>query len=422
MTLLAAAGALSMLAQVVVLRELVAALYGVELLYVLALGCWLAGTAIGAMAGRRASATRRHGIGGCLALALLAPAEVVILRAAGPVSGAVSGAYLPFPEQVAWIAAATLPPAMVAGWLFPVLAGLAATLHRASAGRSYAVESAGAAAGGAGVTLAMGFGASTFQIALLAPALGAAAAIASAARWPRRRRLALAFLAAAAMTGVAAVAKPWDLHLLRRMYPSLADAEDTPYARVAVVRRDAQVAVFENGALAFDTEGVGAEAYADLAAVQHPRPERALVIGGGGEGVPDALARHGIPVVDDVEVDERAYALVRAHTVAAGEEATAPRRVTVFFEEPRYFLRRAGPYDLIVVAAGEPTTGASSRFYTAEFFAQCAERLTRGGVVAIRLAAAENVWPGPLVRRTASVIAAVRQSFRAVEIVPGATL
>jgi len=164
--------------------------------------------------------------------------------------------------------------------------GLSATVRRASAGRSYAVESAGAAAAGAGATLAMGFGASTFQIALLAPALGAAATIASAARWPRRRRLALAFLAAAAMTGVAAVAKPWDLHLLRRMYPSLADAEDTPYARIAVVRRDAQVAVFENGALAFDTEGVGAEAYADLAAVQHPRPERALVIGGGGEGVP----------------------------------------------------------------------------------------------------------------------------------------
>jgi len=35
----------------------VAALYGVELLYVLALGSWLVGTAIGSAAGRRAPAT-----------------------------------------------------------------------------------------------------------------------------------------------------------------------------------------------------------------------------------------------------------------------------------------------------------------------------------------------------------------------------
>ena len=90
-TLLFAAGALSMVAQVVVLRELVAALYGVELLYVLALGSWLAGTAAGSAAGRHVRATAGTGMAGCVALGLLVPAEVVVLRAAGPVSGAVAG-------------------------------------------------------------------------------------------------------------------------------------------------------------------------------------------------------------------------------------------------------------------------------------------------------------------------------------------
>jgi spermidine synthase len=187
------------------------------------------------------------------------------------------------------------------------------------------------------------------------------------------------------------------------------------------MRLGTQFSVFENGALAFDTEGVSAEAFADLAAVQHPDPRRALVIGGGGEGVPDALSRHGIPVIHDLEIDRRAFERVRLHT-GAGDAAPLGSRAEVIFEEPRRFLVHADPYDLILVAAGEPASGASSRFYTREFFLQCSQRLAPGGVVAIRLAAAENVWPRPLALRTASIVAALRQAFRSVELLPGATL
>jgi spermidine synthase len=419
--LLAAAGALSMLAQVVVLRELVAALYGVELLYVLALGAWLIGTAIGAAAGRILPVTSDRTIAGCALLALLVPAEVVIIRAAGPAAGTVAGAYLPFPLQVVWIVASAVSPAVVCGWLFPALAGLAAGRGQ-TLGRSYAWESAGAAAGGVAVTLAMGAGASTFQVALAAPGLALAAGLAAASRWPRRLRIGLACCAGLAMLVPAARSAQWDLTLLRRMYPALVDAADTPYARVAVTRHHAQVAVFENGALAFDTEGTSAEAFADLAAVQHPQPQRALVIGGGAEGVPEALERHGIGRIDNLEIDRRAFELVRRETIAARGGAAGSGRAPVRFEEPRRYLDRAEPYDLILIAAGEPASGASSRFYTREFFGRCARRLTTGGVVALRLAAAENVWPAPLVRRTASIVAALRLEFTAVELVPGATL
>jgi spermidine synthase len=420
-TLLAAAGALSMVAQVVILRELVAALYGVELLYVISLGFWLVGTASGAIFGRRAPGTAATGMAGCLALGGLVPAAVMAIRTVGPTAGAVTGAYLPFPAQLAWIAAATIPPAAICGALFPVLARLAGTQGR-SVGRSYAIESAGAGIGGAGVTLALGVGASTFQVALAAPAVGLAAVVLAAPRWPRRRRLALASLVVAAAAVSATRAGPWDLALLRRMYPALVDATDTPYARVVIVRRDSQMAVFENGALAFDTEGTSAEAFADLAAVQHPRPRRALVIGGGAEGVPDALAGHGIPFIRDLETDRRAYQLVRRYTAHAAGPAEPKPGVSVRFEEPRRYLEGAEPYDLILVATGEPASGAASRFYTREFFAQCARRLTPGGVIAVRLTAAENVWPLPLARRTASIFAALQQEFRSIELVAGATL
>ena len=412
MTLLFAAGALAVMAQVVILRELVAALFGVELLYVLALGSWLAGTAAGSAAGRWVPASSAVGRAGCVMLGFLVPAELILIRTAGPATGAIAGAYLPFPAQLGWIAAATLPPAAACGVLFPVLAGLA----RGTAvglGRSYAVESAGAAVGGAAVTLAVWMGASTLQVALAAPAVAVLAAAATARR-PARAFAVVGPAIAAAAAAAAFYAPAWDLALLRSTYPALAGAVDTPYARVVITRTGSQYAVFENGALAFDTEGTGAEAFADLAAVQHPHPRRALVIGGGAEGVPAALGRHGIALIHDLEIDARAYDLARRLT------SVPPAAVIV--GEPRRFLERAEPYDLILVAAGEPTSGASSRFYTREFFALCARRLTPGGVVAIRLASAENVWPDPLARRTASIVAAMQREFSSIEFLAGATL
>ena len=354
MTLLFAAGALAVMAQVVILRELVAALFGVELLYVLALGSWLAGTAAGSAAGRWVPASSAVGRAGCVMLGILVPAELILIRTAGPTTGAIAGAYLPFPAQLGWIAAATLPPAAACGVLFPVLAGLA-RVTAVGLGRSYAVESAGAAVGGAAVTLAVWMGASTLQVALAAPAVAVLAAAATARR-PARAFAVVGPAIAAAAAAAALYAPAWDLALLRSTYPALAGAVDTPYARVVITRTGSQYAVFENGALAFDTEGTGAEAFADLAAVQHPHPRRALVIGGGAEGVPAALGRHGIALIHNLEIDVRAYDLARRLT------SVPPAAVIV--GEPRRFLERAEPYDLILVAAGEPTSGASSRFYT----------------------------------------------------------
>jgi hypothetical protein len=43
-------------------------------------------------------------------------------------------------------------------------------------------------------------------------------------------------------------------------------------------------------------------------------------------------------------------------------------------------------------------------------------------VVAIRLASAENVWPHPLARRTASIVAAMQREFSSIEFLAGGTL
>ena len=421
MTALVAVGLVSMLAQVVMLREVVAAFFGVDLLYILGLSSWLIGTAAGAAAGR--IARPRDGLisAGFAAAAVLLPVEVAFLRTGGVMVGAVPGAYLPFPVQMAGIALATMPLAALSGALFQWAAALAAA-RGLGLGRGYAIESGGAAVGGILITIAFAIGVSTFQAALVVSLLAGAAATRPMLGYRPWRIGACGIVLALAAALLLGHAAQWDANLLRWQYPTLVGARDTPYARVVVTGSEGQFAVFQNGALAFDTEGTSAEAFADIAALQHPSPARALVLGGGLEGVPDALSAHGLTEIVDVELDQRAFEFVRERARPGMLRASRPDVVHREFADPREYAARPGGVDLILVAMPEPTSGETSRFYTSEFFAKCARRLGERGVLALRLPAAENFWPPALVRRTASIYRALAVQFASVVVLPGETL
>ena len=94
-------GLVSILGQVVLLRELNVSFYGVELIYLLALGIWLFWTAVGALAARRIDLTS----GKALALlfiifGIILPLDIVFIRASRLLVGGVPGAYLSFSSNL----------------------------------------------------------------------------------------------------------------------------------------------------------------------------------------------------------------------------------------------------------------------------------------------------------------------------------
>ena len=94
---LLAIGFVSVLGQVVILRELNVAFYGVELIYILAIAVWLLWTAAGALIGRRTYVPSKTTVGALLiGFAVLLPADVVLVRGIRVLFGGVPGAYLPF--------------------------------------------------------------------------------------------------------------------------------------------------------------------------------------------------------------------------------------------------------------------------------------------------------------------------------------
>ncbi len=408
-----AVGFLAMLGQVVLLRELAVASFGVELVYLLGLSLWLAAGAAGALLGRRAPSP--SGLPAAfLLVAALVPLEIVFLRGARVALGGVPGAYLPLGRQGAAAAIGLAPAAAALGLLF-LLAARNAIARGGSLAGAYAWESAGGAAGSVAATLALHWGVSNLA---LGAGCGLAAAGAGAASGARPRWWAPVLSVCVLF---AAASGPLDRAMTSWNHPGLAATADTPYGRATIAREAGQVTLFENDAVAFESEGTEAEEIVHLSAPQAPARPRVLAIGGGVAGVAAEVLKHGPARVDYVEGNRAMYRALVPFLAPEARSALASPAVRVVFADPRRFLSEASAYDLILVASPEPSSGQSNRFYTREFFRLCAGRLSPGGVVALRLPSSENFWTPRLLRRNGSVHAALSAVFPDVLVLPGAT-
>jgi spermidine synthase len=417
-------GLLALLGQVVLLRELNVAFFGVELVYVLAIGAWMCGTALGSLVPSRGGGLRGSAVRWLtLASGAAIPLDVAFVRASRSLLGGVAGAYLPFPLQLLGLLLAVLPVSLLLGLLFQ-RAAHAYVENRHTLAEAYGIESVGGLAGGLAVTLLLQWGVQNFA---LAAACAAIAAVGAIARDDARRPTATITLrSASALVLCAAVMALWragdaDRAMTRWNHPALVASRDTPYGRVTVTRAEGQVSVFENDALAFETQGTAAEELVHLAAIQHPNPRRILLLGGGLEGLAFEALKHQPAQIDDVEMDRKTVESVLPHLPARVRASLRSPSVRLTFADPRRFLRSSGRYDLILVAMGEPNSGQANRFFTREFFTECSARLTEGGVLAYRLQSAENIWTPLLTGRMLSLLRAPALVFPHVVVLPGTT-
>ena len=415
-------GFVSLIGQIVLLRELSVAFFGVELIYLIALGVWLLLTAMGTITIRRRYSPPSDRTATLLLLfALFLPLGLVFLRASRMALGGIPGAYLPFPRQMAALVISLAPVGLLSGLLFRTAAVRYAEKGRTLAG-AYGIESAGALAGGLLTTLCFRWGIQNFPLAL---ACSLIAAIASLFLFRKGRTFRQRGIAAGLATLMAIFlwqAEPLDRRMTAWNHPGLLDTRDSPYGRITVVTHSGQVSVFTDDALAFETEGTEAELFAHLSALQHAKPQRILVLGGGLDGTVRELLRHRPAQIDAIELDPALIALVRRHLPDAVQNSLSDPAVRLLTADPRRFLKESNvSYDLILIGMPEPSSGQANRFYTQEFFRECAARLTPAGVIGLRLHTAENFWTPQLIRRTASIHRALASIFPEVLVLPGTT-
>jgi spermidine synthase len=124
-----------------------------------------------------------------------------------------------------------------------------------------------------------------------------------------------------------------------------------------------------------------------IAAMAHPKPETALIVGGGDGGSAEELLKYPtMKAVTMVEIDLAVIDVARKYLSAVHRGALSDSRLTIKIEDGLAFVRSASEtYDLVVLDLTDPG-GPSEPLYTADFYRACAARLNPTGAMTLHIA------------------------------------
>jgi len=420
-------GFTAVLAQVLLLREMLVVCHGNELSLGLMLAAWLAWTALGSgLLGRLGRASRLLPLLFAVTAAAL-PLALLAVRHARAWWDAAPGEMLgPVPILLtAAIALACFCP--ISGWL--IAAAMRSGADRqppaSVAARVYLLEALGSALGGlvAALLLLRRFSPLEIAAALAAFNLLAAVFLLSRARIVRLAATAVLLpslvfsLPRLRAAELAAVARDWP------GFRVLA-AQASRYGRLAVLDNEGVATVVQNGQPLFSAPDLPtAEETVHFALLQHPEPRAVLLIGGGPSGAIAEILKHpSVRRLDYIELDPAVLDLSRRYLPQQSAPLADPR-VHTHSLDGRLFLRTAtGRYDVILASLPDPQTAQLNRFYTLEFFREAAAHLASGGVLSLQVHGAENYVSPELARFLASLRRTLAAVFPRVVVLPGDTV
>jgi spermidine synthase len=415
----AAAGAASLLAQVVLLRELLAFSQGNELVVGAALGVWLCLTAAATALGAKphwGAARARAAL--CLALGsapvcYLAALGMTTLARPDTLGDAVSLGWVVVVSVVSMLSACA-----VGGLAFAW--GIKASGEDSLAPAMYVAETAAAAVAGLLFHFLLGEHLRGVWILVIAGAVCAAASVGLAWTCERRRR---ALWPVAVVSASIALAPSLSTLIDRAHYAgeTVLSLRPSRYGQLAVLARGNQRVFTQDGVLLFTTEDqIAAEETVHLPLLLHSSPRRVLFLGGGlGGGLVEAL-KHGPERIDYAEVDPGLLALVEEYGATDTRAALSDPRVHLAVADGRGLLRHPPhPYDVILVHAPVPQNALMARYSTRECFDDARRALAPGGILVVVTPGSHTHLGQAARQRHAAILASLRSVFPFVAAAPG---
>jgi len=428
-----ALGVSCVMTQLALMRELLGAFSGNEMVLGVVLGLWLLLMGIGAWLGRTSDRLRRQLAALAviqMLVAILPLVQIFLLRALRNVVF-IRGAEVGVTETVGAAFVLLLPYCLVAGYGLTLACSILVREEGpAGIGRAYITDGIGSIIGG--VLFSFVLVRFLDHIAILVyPALLnllLAALVGLKVRGSKFEvqgsKFAVRLLPALALALgigliVATLLSDLDGLSTRLQYQRqhIVARASSPYGRLIVTESDGQFDFRENGIPITSTrDDEHVEETVHYAMAQRPEARQVLLVCGGISGTAREVLKYGVREVDYVELDPLILALGKRYL----PENLADARIRVINSDGRLFVKQTQEhYDAVIIDVPAPSTAQLNRFYTAEFLAEVKRVLAKDGVVCFALGQYENYLSPELTRMLSSACLAARQSFHNVLAIPG---
>ena len=203
------------------------------------------------------------------------------------------------------------------------------------------------------------------------------------------------------------------------------DSRNSIYGNVTVLQRLEQLNIMANGVpvstipipdIAFIEE------FVHLALLSQPDPQKVLLVGGGIGGVLKEILKHPIQKVNYAELDPLIIRSAQQLAPSFTASNLNDPRVHIHYADGRYLIRTSDErYDVIFINLPDPSTLEINRFYTLEFYRMSKERLKSDGILCFLIPGSMTYLSRELVALNATILQTAKHVFPYLSIIPGET-
>ena len=200
--------------------------------------------------------------------------------------------------------------------------------------------------------------------------------------------------------------------------------QNSEYGNICVIENEGQYSFFLDGIPNLITpvpDIPSLEEFVHLALLAHPQPINLLILSGGAGGmINEALKHPSIAAIEYAELDPLLLDLIRKFSTPLTESELNDSRVKIQHVDGRLLLNRTqNQYDVIFVGIQEPSSLQANRFFTKEFFSLVKERLNQGGILVLGLPGSLTYVNEELRNLNSCIFNTLDSVFSHIRVIPG---
>ncbi len=435
-------GLSGIIAQVILMRELLVSFHGNELTLGIILANWLILVAIGSFIGKTVEKVESRievFVLFQLFFAAVLPLTLYLSRILGNILLLTPGEGLGFGPIFYSSFLVLLPVALPQGALFTYGCKLYSQYIKkdvSSIGRVYVLESIGAIAGGLLVTFFLVHHLNSFEIVFIISLTHTLVSI--FLLWPKPGSLKSAFqknlliLSTLLCLVFASCLLPQNSTAIHQSSTrsqwknlSVIHNENSIYGNITVTMKGEQFTFFTDGLPSITTpvpDIASLEDFVHFPMLFHEKPESLLILSGGAGGMIHEILKYPVRRVDYVELDPLLLRLIQKFSTPLTQSELSDPRVNIHYTDGRFFINKTQDrFDLVFVGLPAPQELLTNRLFSSEFFSTARGRMKPDGIIVLTLPGSLTYISPELRDLNKCILDTLRKVFRSVRVIPGDT-
>lgn len=421
-------GASGIIAQLILIRELLVFFQGNELSIGLILSNWLISEALGSYIFRYLKITINRYKALIITFALMLPFLIILSNLFRPIFKIIPGEIVTIPAMYLFSMLTLFPIGFLHGGLFTATISLTVQKKAANylntTGSVYILENLGTIFGGVILSFILIVYLSSLRIAILV-SIGNFIAILIIKKQKSHFYRYSIYPCLIILIFIYIFVPKIENWLEQKKYPlyHILSSFNTLYNKITVLNREEQYVFLTDGNPTITVPSPDQnfiEDFVNFPLLQHPNPKQVLIISGGVGGVINQMLEYNLKKIIYLELNSYLINTIKKFSTHLSEKELTDQRVSIVNKDARLFLMQdTSKYDLIFVNLSLPLSLQTNRLYTKEFFALCRDRLNQQGIL-VTISPSSLVYiDSALQQVTASHLITLKQVFPLVTFLKG---